>query len=132
MLFHVVGAVYGIVDAASVSCACCVVFDVLGAMSRIVDVKSVSCCCFAIQVKSSGSRVNMVAMTRHDTETLFQQIKEQGMTGKGWIWIASDAAAMSNFYTSKSLQGAMDGIVGTLPKGKTRPTYSLYQKPFMK
>ena len=55
-------------------------------------------------------------MVRHDTETVFQQIKELGMTGKGWVWIGTDGATSSTFNQNKDLQRTMEGMIGTQPK----------------
>ena len=55
-------------------------------------------------------------MVRHNTETVFQQIKELGMTGKGWVWIGTDGATSSTFNQNKDLQRTMEGMIGTQPK----------------
>lgn len=68
------------------------------------------------KLKSSGSKVHLISMVRHDTETVFQQIKELGMTGKGWVWIGTDGATSSTFNQNKDLQRAMEGMIGTQPK----------------
>jgi len=49
----------------------------------------------------------------------------QGMTGKGWTWIATDGATTSSFVDSPNLQLAMQGMVGTRPK---HGEGALYQK----
>lgn len=68
------------------------------------------------QLKASGSQVHLISMVRHDTETVFQQIKELGMTGKGWVWIGTDGATSSTFNQNKDLQRTMEGMIGTQPK----------------
>lgn len=71
---------------------------------------------FVFQLKSSGSKVHLISMVRHDTETVFQQIKELGMTGKGWVWIGTDGSTSSTFNQQKDLQRTMEGMIGTQPK----------------
>ena len=71
---------------------------------------------FIFQLKASGSKVHLISMVRHDTETVFQQIKELGMTGKGWVWIGTDGATSSTFNQNKDLQRTMEGMIGTQPK----------------
>lgn len=55
-------------------------------------------------------------MVRNDAETVFQQIRELGMTGKGWVWIASDGATTLTFDKQKDLETAMQGMLGIQPK----------------
>ena len=62
-------------------------------------------------------------MVRHDAETVFQQIKELGMTGKGWVWIGTDGATSSTFSQQKDLQRAMKGMIGTQPKNGEGSVY---------
>lgn len=73
-------------------------------------------CSIIFQLKASGSQVHLISMVRHDTETVFQQIKELGMTGKGWVWIGTDGATSSTFNQNKDLQRTMEGMIGTQPK----------------
>ena len=68
------------------------------------------------QLKSSGSKVHLISMVRQDAETVFQQIKELGMTGKGWVWIGTDGATSSTFNQQKDLERTMEGMIGTQPK----------------
>ncbi|XP_015765927.1 PREDICTED: uncharacterized protein LOC107344755 [Acropora digitifera] len=75
------------------------------------------------KLKESGSKVHLLSMVRHDAETVFQQIKELGMTGKGWVWIGTDGATSSTFSQQKDLQRAMKGMIGTQPKNGEGSVY---------
>lgn len=77
----------------------------------------------SFQLKASGSKVHLISMVRHDAETVFQQIKELGMTGKGWVWIGTDGATSSTFHQQKDLQRAMEGMIGTQPKNGEGSVY---------
>ncbi|XP_032240858.2 uncharacterized protein LOC5515302 isoform X2 [Nematostella vectensis] len=67
-------------------------------------------------LKTLDSKVNLISMIRNDAETVFQQIRELGMTGKGYVWLASDGATTSTFEKQKDLEAAMQGMLGTQPK----------------
>ncbi|KAK3701047.1 hypothetical protein QZH41_008152 [Actinostola sp. cb2023] len=68
------------------------------------------------KLKSAGTKVNLISMVRNDAETVFQQIRELGMTGRGWVWLASDGATTSTFDKQKDLETAMQGMLGIQPK----------------
>ena len=50
------------------------------------------------------------------------------MTGKGWTWLGSDGSASSTFKRSPNLQRAMQGMVGTRPRGGKGAIYEKYLK----
>lgn len=62
-------------------------------------------------------------MVRQDAETVFQQIKELGMTGKGWVWIGTDGATSSTFNHQRDLERTMEGMIGTQPKNGDGSSY---------
>lgn len=71
-------------------------------------------------------------MVRQDAETVFQQIKELGMTGKGWVWIGTDGATSSTFNQQKDLERAMEGMVGTQPKNGEGSIYLKFLAAWLK
>ena len=87
---------------------------------------------FLWQLKSSGSKVNVISMVRQNAETVFQQIKELGMTGKGWIWLGSDGATSSTFERQRELERAMQGMVGTQPKNGEGSLYLKFLAAWLK
>ena len=89
-------------------------------------------CVFVLQLKESGSKVNLISMVRHDAETVFQQIKELDMTGKGWIWLGTDGSTSSTFTRSKSLERAMQGMLGTQPKNGEGSLYLSFLAEWLK
>lgn len=84
------------------------------------------------QLKASGSKVHLISMVRHDAETVFQQIKELGMTGKGWVWIGTDGATSSTFSHQRDLQRAMKGMIGTQPKNGEGSVYLKFLANWLK
>lgn len=91
-----------------------------------------SLCSFVFQLKSSGSKVHLISMVRHDAETVFQQIKELGMTGKGWVWIGTDGATSSTFNHQKDLERTMEGMIGTQPKNGEGSIYLKFLASWLK
>ena len=71
-------------------------------------------------------------MVRHDSETVFQQIKELGMTGKGWVWIGTDGAISSTFNQQKDLERTMEGMIGTQPKNGDGSIYLSFLASWLK
>lgn len=71
-------------------------------------------------------------MVRHDAETVFQQIKELGMTGKGWVWIGTDGATSSTFNHQKDLERTMEGMIGTQPKNGEGSIYLKFLASWLK
>ena len=71
-------------------------------------------------------------MVRQNAETVFQQIKELGMTGKGWIWLGSDGATSSTFERQRELERAMQGMVGTQPKNGEGSLYLKFLAAWLK
>ncbi|XP_078384806.1 uncharacterized protein LOC144667275 isoform X2 [Oculina patagonica] len=84
------------------------------------------------KLKSSGSKVHLISMVRHDAETVFQQIKELGMTGKGWVWIGTDGATSSTFNHQKDLERTMEGMIGTQPKNGEGSIYLKFLASWLK
>lgn len=84
------------------------------------------------KLKSSGSKVHLISMVRQDAETVFQQIKELGMTGKGWVWIGTDGATSSTFNQQKDLERAMEGMIGTQPKNGEGSIYLKFLAAWLK
>ena len=50
------------------------------------------------------------------------------MTGKGWTWLGSDGSTSSTFKRSPNLQSAMQGMVGTRPRGGKGSIYEKFLK----
>ena len=71
-------------------------------------------------------------MVRQDAETVFQQIKELGMTGKGWVWIGTDGATSSTFHHQKDLERTMEGMIGTQPKNGEGSIYLNFLAAWLK
>ncbi|KAJ7377824.1 hypothetical protein OS493_026392 [Desmophyllum pertusum] len=84
------------------------------------------------KLKSSGTKVHLISMVRHDSETVFQQIKELGMTGKGWVWIGTDGAISSTFNQQKDLERTMEGMIGTQPKNGDGSIYLSFLASWLK
>ncbi|XP_020916270.1 uncharacterized protein LOC110253659 isoform X2 [Exaiptasia diaphana] len=83
------------------------------------------------KLKSAGTKVNLISMVRNDAETVFQQIRELGMTGKGWVWLASDGATTSTFDKQKDLETAMQGMLGIQPKKGEGPLFLRFLAAWM-
>jgi len=71
-------------------------------------------------------------MVRQDAETVFQQIKELGMTGKGWVWIGTDGATSSTFSHQRDLERTMEGMIGTQPKNGEGSSYLKFLAAWLK
>ena len=71
-------------------------------------------------------------MVRQDAETVFQQIKELGMTGKGWVWIGTDGATSSTFNHQRDLECTMEGMIGTQPKNGEGSIYLKFLASWLK
>ena len=54
------------------------------------------------------------------------------MTGKGWTWLGSDGSTSSTFKRSPNLQSAMQGMVGTRPRGGKGAIYEKFLKEWKK
>ena len=89
-------------------------------------------CLPVLQLKSSGSKVHLISMVRQDAETVFQQIKELGMTGKGWVWIGTDGATSSTFSHQRDLERTMKGMIGTQPKNGEGSIYLKFLAAWLK
>lgn len=44
----------------------------------------------------------------------------QGMTGEGWVWLASDKVTAASLRNEPTLQEALGGLVGLTVKGKIK------------
>ena len=97
-----------------------------------IDAYTYPKCLPVFQLKSSGSKVHLISMVRQDAETVFQQIKELGMTGKGWVWIGTDGATSSTFNHQKDLGRTMEGIIGTQPKNGEGSIYLKFLAAWLK
>ena len=98
----------------------------------IIALLLIHCLRLFFQLKSSGSKVHLISMVRHDAETVFQQIKELGMTGKSWVWIGTDGATSSTFNHQKDLERTMEGMIGTQPKNGEGSLYLKFLASWLK
>lgn len=79
-------------------------------------------------IKDSKMAVNLVVSRTDDAEKIFQTAIDMGMTGKGWTWLGSDGSTSSTFKQSPNLQSAMQGMVGTRPRGGKGSIYEKFLK----
>ncbi|XP_028407746.1 LOW QUALITY PROTEIN: uncharacterized protein LOC114530333 [Dendronephthya gigantea] len=80
------------------------------------------------KIKDSKMAVNLVVSRTDDAEKIFQTAIDMGMTGKGWTWLGTDGSTSSTFKRSPNLQSAMQGMVGTRPRGGKGSVYEKFLK----
>ena len=60
----------------------------------------------------------MISALPNDALTAFHQVQQLGMTGEGWVWLASAKVTAASLKNEPTLQEALNGLVGlTVKKG---------------
>ena len=70
------------------------------------------------QIKKGETRINVISALPNDALTAFHQVQQLGMTGEGWVWLASAKVVAASLKNEPTLQEALNGLVGlTVKKG---------------
>lgn len=65
----------------------------------------------------------MISALPNDALTAFHQVQQLGMTGEGWVWLASDKVTAAPLRHESKLQETLNGLVGLTVKAGSGAKY---------
>ena len=65
----------------------------------------------------------MISALPNDAFTALHQVQQLGMTGEGWVWLASDKVTAAPLRNEPTLQEALNGLVGLSVKAGSGAKY---------